>query len=72
MERHHDRHDDCGCRRFDAIRLHLHHNAVERVLDTYCLDEIFELNDVTEVEVLQFLVEEEFVKLPEVIPCDVT
>ena len=43
---------------------------VEVILQTYDLIEIFELNELTEEEVLQFLVEEEFITLPKVIPVD--
>jgi hypothetical protein len=38
---------------------------IENVLDTYTLEDILELNDLTEVDVLYFLVEEEFVDLPD-------
>jgi hypothetical protein len=42
----------------------------EKLLDTYTLEEIFELNDLTEVEVLEFLLEEEFVEIPNPKPVD--
>jgi len=41
------------------------------VLDTYTLEEIFEINELTEEEVLLFLIEQKFVRLPEVLPVDV-
>lgn len=44
---------------------------IERVLQTYTLEEIFELNDLTEEEVLSFLVTVEFVILPEPKPADI-
>lgn len=34
------------------------------ILQTYSLEDIFELNDLTEAEVLEFLVEQKFVSLP--------
>lgn len=44
---------------------------MERVLDTYTLDEIIEENELTEEEVLAFLLEERFLKLPRILPTDV-
>lgn len=44
---------------------------LERVLDTYTLEEIFELNDRTETEVLDFLVSSEYLELPDPLPVDV-
>jgi hypothetical protein len=44
---------------------------VENVLDVYSLEEILELNDLTEVDVLYFLVSEQFVTLPEPLPLGV-
>jgi len=44
---------------------------IEKYLDTYSLQEIFEMNDLTESEVLEFLVEEEYVHLPNPEPADV-
>lgn len=38
---------------------------IERLLETYTLEEILEMNDLTEADVLFFLVEEEFITLPE-------
>lgn len=38
---------------------------IENILQTYSLEEIFELNDLTEEDVLFFLVKEEFLTLPE-------
>lgn len=35
-------------------------------LETYSLEEILELNDVTEEEALEFMVEENFIKLPSI------
>lgn len=42
----------------------------ETVLETYSLEEILELNDVTEEEALEFLVTQGFLELPEVQPLD--
>ena len=47
---------------------YLDYNEVEKVLRVYELSEILELNEVTEEETLLFLVEQEFVKLPEYKP----
>jgi hypothetical protein len=44
---------------------------VERVLETYTLSEIIEDNELTEEEVLQFLLEQEFIKLPLILPVDI-
>jgi hypothetical protein len=40
------------------------------ILQTYSLEEIFELNELTEEEILQFLVEEDLVSLPKIKPVD--
>ncbi len=40
------------------------------ILETYSLEEILELNDKTTEDCLEFLVEEEFVKLPSIKPLD--
>lgn len=40
------------------------------VLDVYTLHDLFELNDVTEEEALEFLVTRGFLTLPEVQPLD--
>jgi len=42
--------------------------TIEELLQTYSLEELFELNDLTEEEVVEFLVEEGFMKLPDVLP----
>lgn len=43
---------------------------IDKYLETYTLDEILELNELTESEVLEFLVDEEFIQLPSPAPCD--
>lgn len=43
---------------------------VEKILETYALEQIFEMNDLTEEEVLMYLVEQDFVSLPEIKPVD--
>jgi hypothetical protein len=43
---------------------------IDKYLDTYSLQEIFEFNDLTESEVIEFLVNEEFITLPNPRPCD--
>jgi hypothetical protein len=40
------------------------------ILDTYSLEEIFELNSVTEEEALEFLVTQGFLDLPELKPLE--
>jgi len=42
----------------------------ERYLETYSLEEILEWNEVTEAEVLMFLVEKQFISLPNPMPVD--
>lgn len=42
----------------------------KRYLETYSLEEILELNELTEADALFFMVEEEFLKLPSVKPVD--
>lgn len=41
-----------------------------KYLETYSLEELYELNDVTEEEILKFLVETEFLVLPTIKPVD--
>ena len=48
------------------------YREVENILDTYSFEEILELNDLTEVDVLGFLIEEEFIELPKPKPTDVS
>jgi hypothetical protein len=43
---------------------------IENILETYALEEIFELNDLSPADVLYFLVEEDFITLPEPRPID--
>jgi len=40
------------------------------ILQTYTLSEILELNDCTEEEVLDFLVTQNFLELPEILPLE--
>lgn len=40
------------------------------ILTTYTISEILELNDLTDEDALKFLVEEKFVKLPEILPLE--
>jgi len=40
------------------------------ILDVYSLEDILELNDVTTEEALEFMVEEEFIKLPTIKPLE--
>jgi len=41
-----------------------------QLLQTYTLGEIIEWNELTEEEVLQFLVEQEYISLPQPTPVD--
>lgn len=41
---------------------------IANILETYTLSEIFEYNDLTEEEVLEYLVYQGIIKLPEVRP----
>ena len=43
---------------------------VSKYLETYSLEDIIQLNDLTEEEVLLFLVEQEIIKLPDPHPVD--
>jgi hypothetical protein len=45
--------------------------SLAAVLDTYSLEEILELNDVTEEEVLEFLLKHNFIHLPDPLPVDI-
>lgn len=45
-------------------------DEIEHLLDTYTLEEVLELDGLTEADALLFLVEEEFVKLPEITPLE--
>lgn len=47
------------------------YNLTERVLQTYSLEEIIELNDKTEEEVLDYLVTQSFLALPDPLPVDI-
>jgi len=38
------------------------------ILETYTLEDILEMNDLTEEDALEFLVEEGFIELPENLP----
>jgi len=40
------------------------------ILDVYSLEDILELNNVTTEEALEFMVEEEFIKLPAIKPLE--
>lgn len=43
----------------------------EYLLDTYSMEEILELNERTEEEALEFMVEQGFLSLPSILPVDV-
>lgn len=45
-------------------------HEAEGILETYTLEEILEYNDLSLPECLQFLVDEEFLELPEIKPLD--
>jgi hypothetical protein len=46
-------------------------NKAEKILGTYSLEEIFEQNDKTEADVLYFLLQSEYLELPEILPIDI-
>lgn len=48
----------------------INQDTIDKYLETYTLEEILELNELTENEVLLYLVEQEFVQLPNPKPCD--
>lgn len=48
----------------------MNYEAAEHLLDTYSLTEILELNELTEIDLLLYLVEEEYLELPEILPID--
>lgn len=48
------------------------YKEVENLLETYGLEELLEENDLTEADVLYFLVKHSLVKIPEFIPIDLT
>lgn len=43
---------------------------VENALSVYTLEEIIEINELTEEEVLEFLLDQKFIRLPSVMPID--
>ena len=45
-------------------------HEIESILSTYTLEEILELNDTSVQDTLQFLLDEEFIELPEIRPLD--
>lgn len=48
----------------------LHRAIIEKYLETYSLEEILEMNELTEEDVLLYLVEQEFLTLPNPKPVD--
>jgi hypothetical protein len=42
------------------------------ILETYTFSDLLEINDLTEADVLEFLVEKGFVSLPEILPLEFT
>lgn len=46
--------------------------SLNNILDTYSLEEILEMNDLTVEDALEILVEEGYVELPEIKPLDLT
>lgn len=45
-------------------------DLIEKVLETYTLDEILELNDLTDYDILCILIPQGIVRLPEQLPVD--
>jgi hypothetical protein len=48
----------------------LEFSEVEKLLQTYTLEEILEINEITEEEVLYFLLQHKFLKVPNPEPID--
>jgi hypothetical protein len=46
----------------------LDYETAEHILDIYSLEDILEYNDITTEEALEYLVNQEFIKLPEIQP----
>ncbi len=46
------------------------YDVIEHLLETYSLTDILELNDLTEADALRFLVDEDFIELPDIKPLD--
>jgi hypothetical protein len=46
------------------------HLSYTTLLQTYTISDLLELNDITEEELLEFLVEEDFIHLPEIQPLE--
>jgi len=46
--------------------------SISSLLEAYSLSEILELNDLTEEDMLEYLVEKGIIKLPEIIPLEFT
>lgn len=44
---------------------------IDKILECYSLEQIIQLNDLTEAEVLLILVEEDVLKLPSILPVDI-
>lgn len=53
-----------------VFRLVIDLDYIEKYLDTYSLEEIFEYNELTEGEVLEYLVTQNFLRLPNPKPVD--
>jgi hypothetical protein len=45
-------------------------SSYSKILETYTLEEILELSEVTEEECLEYLIESRFIKLPDILPVD--
>lgn len=46
------------------------YKEIESILQSYSLEEILEYNDVSPEDALEFLVDEEFIKLPAIKPLE--
>ena len=42
----------------------MYYSEIEKFLEVYSLEDILEFNDLTEVEVLDYLIQQKFVSLP--------
>ena len=48
----------------------MNYDTAEHYLSTYTLEEILELNDLTEADALEYMVNQEFIRLPEISPLE--
>lgn len=60
-----------SCNSWIGLRTtYMKYEDIERLLDTYSLTEILELNELTETDVLYHLINSNYIKVPEPVPVD--